>query len=362
MEIAIVKKLFLLAFLPLLLLAACSDNTTQPPTGDTEKPTVAFVKPVNDQELSEGPLDVELTASDNVGVVKIELYVNTATSPAVTLQAAPWKTALDVSALIPGTHTIRAKAYDAAGNASNFVAVTVVRIVPGVFGFSFRAGATFAYNVWNLDESNQKTGSPITVNSIVEQGSGQPLGGRSDWWRIIDTDPAGTKDTLTARIDGNGNLEVYGFASDFIRRFVQGMNDGGFPIEVPVLPDPEWKVLGYFNSAPGAPANPGSEWDITSANGIDIPVGLFSANVKIKGKFVDRTETVTINGKTISLWHVELSNIISILGSESIIKVHIWYSDDPSGRILLWQESTLLNLLITNYQLNGERWELKAWQ
>ncbi|MCZ7556984.1 MAG: Ig-like domain-containing protein [Bacteroidia bacterium] len=130
MEIAIVKKLFLFAFLPLLLLAACSDddNTTQPPTGDTEKPSVTFVKPANDQQFSEATLDVELTATDNVGVVKIELYVNTASSPAVTLQNAPWQTALDVSALTPGTHTIRAKAYDAAGNASNFVAVTVVKL------------------------------------------------------------------------------------------------------------------------------------------------------------------------------------------------------------------------------------------
>lgn len=358
------KKRILFTFLPLLLLAACSDddNTTQPPTGDTEKPSVTFVKPANDQQFNEATLDVELTATDNVGVVKIELYVNTASSPAVTLQSAPWQTALDVSALTPGTHTIRAKAYDAAGNASNFVAVTVVKSVPGVFAFTFRAGATFSYDVWNLDETNQKTGSPVTVNSVVEQGSGQNLDGHSDWWRVIDTDPAGTKDTLTARIDANGNLAVYGFATDFIKRFIQGMNDGGFPIEVPTLPDPEWKVLGYFNSAPGTPAAPGAEWDITDAAGINIPVGLFSANVKIRGKFVDRTETVTVNGKTISLWHVELSNIINILGSESTIKVHIWYSDDPSGRILLWQESTLLNLVLTNYQLNGERWELKAWQ
>ncbi len=361
-EISIVKKLFLLAFLPMLFLAACSDddNTTQP-TGDTEKPSVSFVKPVNDQTFSDASLEVELTASDNVGVTKIEIYVNTASSPAVTLQAAPWKTSLDVSALQAGTHTIRAKAYDAAGNASNFVAVTVIKPVPGVCNFTFRAGATFAYDVWGLDEANAKVGSAVTVNSIVEQGSGQALGGKTDWWRVIDTDPQGEKDTLTARVDANGNLEVYGFATDFIRRFIEGMNEGGFPIEVPVLPDPEWTVLGYFNSAPGMPATPGFEWDITAANGIDIPVGLFSANVKIKGKFIDRTETVTVNGKVIKLWHIELSNIVNVLGSESVIKVHVWYSDDPSGRIQLWQESTLLNLLITNFQLNGEKWELKAW-
>ena len=90
------KKFFLTAFLPILLLTACSDESTEPPTGDTEKPSVMFIKPVNDYHFTGDTLGVELTASDNVGVVKIELFINTQTTPAATFAAAPWKTVVDV--------------------------------------------------------------------------------------------------------------------------------------------------------------------------------------------------------------------------------------------------------------------------
>ena len=357
------KKFFLTAFLPILLLTACSDESTEPPTGDTEKPSVMFIKPVNDYHFTGDTLGVELTASDNVGVVKIELFIYKKKTQAPTLAAAPWKTVLDVSALLPGVNSITAKAYDAAGNASNRVVLSVIKAAEGVFNYSFRAGAGFTYDVWDLDEANEKLpASKSTVTSTVEQGNGQPMGGKSDWWRVIDTDASGDKDTLIGRVDANGNLELYGFATKFVRKFIEGVIEGGFPIQMPELPAPEWAVVGYFNSAPGTPAAPGSEWDITAAGGIDIPLGLVSANVRIKAKYIDRTETVVVNGKTIKLWHVELSNIVTILGGESVVTVHVWYSDDPSGRILLHQVSTLLNLMITTYQLNGEKWELNSWQ
>jgi len=359
-----VKRLLLAAMLPMLLLAACSDddNTTQPPAGDTQKPSISFVTPVNDQGVTGDELVVELTASDNVGVTKVEIFVDTAPSPAAVLQAAPWKTTIAISDWTVGTHAIAAKAYDAAGNASNRIVVSVVKTQPGVFAFSFTNGKTFTYDTWDIDENNEKVlSTKSSIVSKVEQGDGTAIGGRTDWWRLIDTEASGAKDTVIARVDGNGNLEIYGYTRDYIRRFVEGMIEGGFPMEMPTLPDAEWSVMAYCNSAPGVPANPGTEWNITAPGGFDIPVGLFSANVKIKGQFIDRTETVSVQGKTIKLWHVKLINTVTIFGAESNIVVHLWYSDDPSGRIQLWQESTLLNLVLTNFQLNGEKWELASW-
>jgi hypothetical protein len=358
-----VNKTLLIITLPLLLLACSKDDPVQPQPTDTDKPTVMFVAPVNDQPISNEPLNVEVTASDNVGVVKVEIFLNTEAAPVAVMTAAPWRTTIDVSALQPGTHTLRAKAWDEAGNFSNFAIVTVVKTIPGAFHFSFRNGAGFTYTTWELDMMNEKLpASQGQVTTVFEQGSGVALGGKTDWWRLIDTNDKGRKDTLIARVDGNGNLEVYGFATQFIRRFINGVIEGGFPIEMPPLPENDWAMLGYFNTAPGIPADPGSEWDITPAAGYDIPVGLFTANVKIRAKFVSRDETVTVNGKTIRLWRIELSNIVTLLGNESIIKVHVWYSDDPSGRIQQWQESTELNLVITTFPLNGDKWEMTSWQ
>jgi len=360
-----VKTRHLFALLSaLLLFAACSeDKPSQPPAGDTEKPTISFIKPVYDQRVSEQILDIEFAASDNVGVVKIELFLGTQIDPIVVLTSEPWVATYDVSALQPGEHTLSAKAYDAAGNTSNRVTVTFFKVVEGVFSFQFTAGKQFVYDRWDLDENNQKiVATQTSVQSIMASGEGTALGGFSNWWRMIDTRASGAKDTVIARIDENGNLQTYGFATTFIRRFVNGMIAGGFPITMPDLPPSEWTPLAVFNTSLESPAEPGISWNMTPPAGIDIPVAILTANVKIRGEFVERGQQVTIQGKTITMWHARIVNTITILGSESEIVVNVWYSDDPSARIQLVQESTILNLVITDFPLEGDRWELVSWQ
>ena len=71
-------------------------------------------------------MNVTATASDNVGVVKAEIYIDgaiKACNVGATSIAYPW----DTTAMSNGPHTIVSKGYDAAGNVgiSSTVTVTV---------------------------------------------------------------------------------------------------------------------------------------------------------------------------------------------------------------------------------------------
>jgi subtilisin family serine protease len=99
---------------------APSPNPT--PTLDTLAPSVNITSPVNGATLSVNT-SVYITASDNIGVIRVELYadgvlVSTSTSPPFTMK---WNTKKAAS----GSHVLQAKAYDAAGNAGTSAPVTV---------------------------------------------------------------------------------------------------------------------------------------------------------------------------------------------------------------------------------------------
>lgn len=90
--------------------------------------SVSFSSPANDATLS-GISTVTASASDNVGVAKVEFYQdNSLIGSAV---SAPYSLALDTTRLPDGAYTLSAKAYDAAGNvgARGPVGVTVKNAV-----------------------------------------------------------------------------------------------------------------------------------------------------------------------------------------------------------------------------------------
>jgi len=89
---------------------------------DVTPPSVSITSPLPGSSVN-GTVSVSVTGSDNVGVTKVEFYVNgvlqgiDATSPYLF----SWNT----SALAAGTYTLTAKAYDAANNVGQSTAVTV---------------------------------------------------------------------------------------------------------------------------------------------------------------------------------------------------------------------------------------------
>jgi hypothetical protein len=96
-------------------------NNTAP---DTQAPTTAVTSPAAGATVS-GTLNVTATASDNVGVTRVEILVDGGI--AATLTSSPYTFSWNTTALSNGSHTLQSRAYDAAGNPgqSALVSVTV---------------------------------------------------------------------------------------------------------------------------------------------------------------------------------------------------------------------------------------------
>jgi hypothetical protein len=96
-------------------------NVVAPPP-DTTKPTVNIASPTSGNVA--GTVTVSANAADNVGVIRVEFYVNGAL--AGTDAAAPYQYSWNTAARANGSATLYAKAFDAAGNATQSASVTVM--------------------------------------------------------------------------------------------------------------------------------------------------------------------------------------------------------------------------------------------
>ncbi|HEX7623272.1 MAG TPA: S8 family serine peptidase [Anaeromyxobacteraceae bacterium] len=96
---------------------------------DAIAPTAVITAPAQGATMT-GTVRVVASASDDVGVVRLELYVDGA--PLAADPAAPYAASWDTSTAANGPHTLAAKAWDAAGNlgTSASVEVTVANAAP----------------------------------------------------------------------------------------------------------------------------------------------------------------------------------------------------------------------------------------
>ena len=124
--------------------------------GDTTPPTVSA-----SESGSSGTITLSASASDNVGVTKVEFYVDNALKATDT--ATPYTASLDSTTLTNGTHSLVAKAYDAAGNVGTSSAVS----------FSVSNGTTATELVQN--GGFESGTSPWTQTSgVINNTSGEP--------------------------------------------------------------------------------------------------------------------------------------------------------------------------------------------
>ena len=122
----------------LLLITSCKKDgtvvTREQDQQDATQPTVAIVRPVAGSIRSQ--IDTVLVqASDNVGVTKVELYVNGGL--ALTDVNAPWEFLWNTLSVADGLNRLSAKAYDAAGNVGTSTEISVtVRNLNSVVGLA----------------------------------------------------------------------------------------------------------------------------------------------------------------------------------------------------------------------------------
>ena len=93
-------------------------------TGDTTPPNIIITSPA-DVSAVLGVVSVSVSATDNVGVVKVELYVDGTLYGAST--NSPFTIKWNTRKAARGVHTLLAKAYDAAGNVGTSPTTTVYK-------------------------------------------------------------------------------------------------------------------------------------------------------------------------------------------------------------------------------------------
>ncbi len=91
-------------------------------TPDTTAPTIAITAPANGATVG-GTTTVSASASDNVGVSRVEFYVDSVLKGTDT--TSPYSFAWDTTGYAAGSHSLYSKAYDAAGNVGTSATITV---------------------------------------------------------------------------------------------------------------------------------------------------------------------------------------------------------------------------------------------
>ncbi len=169
-------------------------------SSDTTAPTVSLTSPGNGSVIS-GTANVAASASDNVGVSKVEFFVNGSLRNTDTTN--PYAFSLDTTTLTNASHTLTARAYDAAGNVANSnVTVTVnnpTASLPDV-----------VVSAVNVTPASPKSGDQVIFSAVIQnQGSGPtpagvPVGVRYDvngmqtHWAATTALAAGESRTVTA--------------------------------------------------------------------------------------------------------------------------------------------------------------------
>ena len=104
--------------------ASVSVNVNNAVIFDTTPPSVKITSPSNGSKALMN-LAVYVNASDNVKVVKVELYADGTLVSAAT--SAPFTTKWSTKKVSAGTHSLQCKAYDGAGNSANSEVVIVYK-------------------------------------------------------------------------------------------------------------------------------------------------------------------------------------------------------------------------------------------
>jgi Bacterial Ig domain/Bacterial Ig-like domain len=121
-----------LIFTLMSLLVACPTSTPNPaPTGDTTNPSVSLGTP-NKSITTAGSITLTATASDNVGVSKVEFFDGASKLGEGSSAADGFKQAVSLTSSNNGQKSYTAKAFDAAGNTQTSAALIVTVNIPVV--------------------------------------------------------------------------------------------------------------------------------------------------------------------------------------------------------------------------------------
>lgn len=188
-------KLFVVSLiLGLLILFGCEEETTKP---DTTPPTVQITSPANNSTIS-GTVDIDINASDNKGVAKVEVYIDGTLAGETT--SPPWGFIWDTTLEYDDDYTLQAKAYDTSNNlgTSDIVNVTIQNSAPELY----------------VSTSTMDFGTTQTVDYFYIYNDGEgvlnwEITDNQNWITVSPTSGSddGDRSTITVTVD-RGSLSV----------------------------------------------------------------------------------------------------------------------------------------------------------
>ncbi len=161
--------------------SAVSFSVSNGSGGDTTPPTLSA-----SESGSSGTITLSSTATDNIGVTKVEFFVDNLLKGTDT--TSPYSMALDSTTLANGSHTLIAKGYDAAGNV----------------GTSAGAGFTVSNSVTGgelIGNGGFESGASVWTESsgVIDNSGGEPTHG--GWWNAwLDGYGSAHTDTLSQTV------------------------------------------------------------------------------------------------------------------------------------------------------------------
>ncbi|HXG57468.1 MAG TPA: Ig-like domain-containing protein [Thermoanaerobaculia bacterium] len=125
--------------------------------GDTQAPSTSITSPSGGATVS-GTISVTASATDNVGVTKVEFYLDGALQSTDT--ASPYSWSWNTATASNGTHSLTSKAYDAANNVGTSSAVSVtVDNAPPPTGTNIGG--------WRLTQANATLNYTIPAGTVI---------------------------------------------------------------------------------------------------------------------------------------------------------------------------------------------------
>ncbi len=128
--------------------------------GDTQAPTTSITAPLGGATVS-GTTSVTANASDNVGVTRVEFWLDGVLQS--TDNSSPYAWSWNTTGAANGAHTLQSKAFDAANNNGNSAIVNVTVSNGGGGG----GGSTADISGWKLTQANSSATYTIPAGTII---------------------------------------------------------------------------------------------------------------------------------------------------------------------------------------------------
>lgn len=178
-------------------------------TADTTAPQLTVSSPSDGTTVS-GLMTVAGSASDNVGVTRVEVQVDDGANEVAT-GTTSWSSAVDTRNLADGSHTITARAFDAAGlAAARSISVTIangsVDSAPPVVAIEAPTDGASVKGTISVVGSATDDSRVVKVEVAIDGSAWVPAAGTTSWSASVDTriHPDGPHTIVARAVDASG--------------------------------------------------------------------------------------------------------------------------------------------------------------